>query len=53
MASGLDELKQWTHERAPRFEDASGPSWPLLTRAITVVIDQVDAHQRRPERRPP
>ncbi len=50
MVSGLgEEFKEWMGERAPRFEEASGAGWPLLTHAVTVVVDQVDAHYRRAE----
>ncbi len=50
MVSRLgEEFKRWMRERAPRFEEASGPGWPLLTHAVTVVVDQVDAHHRRAE----
>lgn len=50
MISGLgDEFKEWMRERAPRFEEASEPGWPLLTHAVTVVVEQVDAHHRQAE----
>ncbi len=45
MISGSeDDFKEWMRERAPRFEEATGRSWPLLTHAISVVVDDVDAH---------
>jgi uncharacterized glyoxalase superfamily protein PhnB len=45
MISGsTDEFKVWMRERAPRFEEATGRSWPLLTHTVTVVVDDVDAH---------
>jgi uncharacterized glyoxalase superfamily protein PhnB len=48
MISGLgDEFKAWMRGRAPRFEEATGRSWPQLTHAITVVVDDVDAHYER------
>ena len=37
-------------ERAPRFEEATGRSWPLLTHTITVMVDNVDAHFEQAER---
>lgn len=50
MVSGLgEEFKAWMRERAPRFEEGSEPGWPLLTHAVTVVVDRVDAHYRRAE----
>ena len=50
MISGSeDDFKVWMRERAPRFEEASGRSWPLLTHAITVIVDDVDAHFARAE----
>jgi uncharacterized glyoxalase superfamily protein PhnB len=49
--SGRDgDFKEWMRERAPRFEEATGQSWPLLTHAITVIVDDVDAHFERTER---
>jgi uncharacterized glyoxalase superfamily protein PhnB len=51
MISGReDDFKEWMRERAPRFEEATGRSWPLLTHAITVIVDNVDAHFERGER---
>jgi uncharacterized glyoxalase superfamily protein PhnB len=51
MISGTDDdFKSWMRERAPRFEEASGRSWPLLTHAITVIVEDVDAHFARAER---
>jgi PhnB protein len=45
MISGSeDDFKEWMRERAPRFEEATGRSWPLLTHAISVFVDDVDAH---------
>jgi uncharacterized glyoxalase superfamily protein PhnB len=45
MISGHDDgFNTWMRERAPRFEEATGRSWPLLTHAITVIVDDVDAH---------
>lgn len=45
MISGHDDdFKAWMRERAPRFEEATGKSWPLLTHTITVMVDDVDAH---------
>lgn len=51
MVSGLgDESREWMRERAPRFEEAAGSCWPLLTHATTVFVDHVDAHHARAER---
>jgi uncharacterized glyoxalase superfamily protein PhnB len=51
MISGSeDDFKAWMRERAPHFEEAAGRSWPLLTHATTVLVDDVDAHFRRAER---
>lgn len=51
MISGSgDGFKAWMRERAPRFEEAAGRSWPLLTHTITVFVDDVDAHFERAER---
>jgi uncharacterized glyoxalase superfamily protein PhnB len=51
MISGRDaEFKAWMRERAPHFEEPSGRSWPLLTHAVTVIVDDVDAHFARAER---
>ena len=51
MISGHDDdFKAWMRERAPRFEEATGRSWPHLTHAITVFVDDVDAHFERAER---
>jgi uncharacterized glyoxalase superfamily protein PhnB len=51
MISGQDDdFKTWMRERAPRFEEPTGRSWPLLTHAITVIVDDVDAHFERTER---
>ena len=48
MISGHgDDFKEWMRERAPRFEEPSGRSWPLLTHAVTVIVDDVDAHFER------
>lgn len=48
MISGSEEdFKEWMRERAPRFEEAVGRSWPLLTHAISVFVDDVDAHFER------
>lgn len=44
MISGRDDFRAWMRERAPRFEEVAGQSWPLLTHAITVLVDDVDAH---------
>jgi uncharacterized glyoxalase superfamily protein PhnB len=50
MISGHDaDFKDWMRERAPRFEEASGKSWPLLTHRITVIVDDVDVHFERAE----
>jgi len=50
MISGHDDdFKSWMRERAPHFEEAAGRSWPLLTHAITVIVDDVDAHFERAE----
>ena len=50
MISGRDdEFKEWMRERAPNFEEATGRSWPLLTHAITVIVDDVDAHFEQAE----
>jgi uncharacterized glyoxalase superfamily protein PhnB len=51
MISGRDnDFKAWMRARAPHFEEATGSSWPLLTHAITVIVDDVDAHFERAER---
>lgn len=51
MISGLDDdFHAWMHDRAPHFEQATGRSWPLLTHAITVIVDDVDAHFERAQR---
>ena len=51
MISGSDpDFRTWMRERAPRFEQASGRSWPLLTHTITVFVDDVDEHFTRAER---
>jgi uncharacterized glyoxalase superfamily protein PhnB len=51
MISGReDDFKVWMRERAPHFEEATGRSWPLLTHAVTVIVDDVDAHFERAER---
>ena len=51
MISGRDDdFKVWMRERAPHFEEATGRSWPLLTHAITLIVDDVDAHFERAER---
>ncbi len=48
MISGHDaDFKVWMRERAPHFEEASGRSWPLLTHAITVIVEDVDTHFER------
>lgn len=48
MISGIDEeFRGWMRTRAPRFEQSAGPSWPLLTHAVTVLVDDVDAHHAR------
>ncbi|HLI24039.1 MAG TPA: VOC family protein [Acidimicrobiales bacterium] len=48
MISGVDdEFRAWMAERAPRFEQPPGPAWPLLTHAVTVLVDDVDAHHAR------
>jgi uncharacterized glyoxalase superfamily protein PhnB len=39
-----EEFKVWMRERVPRFDEASGHSWPLLTHTITVLVDDVDTH---------
>jgi uncharacterized glyoxalase superfamily protein PhnB len=50
MISGHDaDFKDWMRDRAPRFEEANGKSWPLLTHTITVIVDDVDAHFERAE----
>jgi uncharacterized glyoxalase superfamily protein PhnB len=50
MISGsTDDFKVWMRERAPRFEEATGQSWPLLTHTVTVIVDDVDAHYERAE----
>ncbi|MGH8987300.1 MAG: VOC family protein [Acidimicrobiales bacterium] len=50
MISGHDDdFKVRMRERAPRFEEATGQSWPLLTHATTVIVDDVDAHFERTE----
>jgi uncharacterized glyoxalase superfamily protein PhnB len=51
MVSGHDEdFTSWMRERAPHFEEGAGRSWPLLTHAISVMVDDVDAHLARAER---
>lgn len=51
MISGLgDDFRAWMRDRAPRFEEATGRSWPLLTHAVTVIVDNVDAHYQQAER---
>jgi uncharacterized glyoxalase superfamily protein PhnB len=51
MISGRDDdFTEWMRRRAPRFEEATGRSWPLLTHTITVMVDDVDAHFERAER---
>lgn len=51
MISGSgDDFRTWMRERAPHFEEATGRSWPLLTHAVTVIVDDVDAHFARAER---
>lgn len=51
MISGSsDDFKAWMRERAPRFEEAGGRSWPLLTHTISVSVDDVDAHFERARR---
>lgn len=48
MISGVDEgLRGWVQARAPRFEQAAGRYWPVLTHVVTVVVDDVDAHHAR------
>jgi uncharacterized glyoxalase superfamily protein PhnB len=48
MISGHDkDFTAWMRERAPRFEEATGRSWPHLTHTITVIVDDVDAHFER------
>ena len=44
-----DDFTAWMRERAPHFEEATGRSWPLLTHAITIIVDDVDAHFERAE----
>jgi uncharacterized glyoxalase superfamily protein PhnB len=51
MISGHDDdFGTWMRERAPRYEEATGRSWPLLTHAITVIVDAVDEHFERAAR---
>ena len=51
MVSGLGgQSKGWMHARAARFEEVSGPNRPLPTHAVTVGIDQAEAHHQRAER---
>lgn len=51
MISGRDDdFKVWMRERAPRFEEATGRSWPLLTHTVTVIVDEADEHFERAER---
>ena len=48
MISGSeDDFREWMRERAPRFEEVIGRSWPLLTHAISVFVEDVDAHFER------
>ena len=48
MISGCDgDLRAWMRAHAPRFEEAAGRSWPLLTHVTSVVVDDVDAHFER------
>ena len=42
-----DDFREWMRERAPRFEEATGRTWPLLTHAISVFVDDVDTHFAR------
>jgi uncharacterized glyoxalase superfamily protein PhnB len=50
MISGSEDgFKTWMRDRAPRFEEATGRSWPLLTHAVTVIVDDVDDHFERAE----
>ena len=50
MISGLDDsFKVWMRERVPDFEEATGRSWPKLTHAVTVIVDDVDAHFEQAE----
>lgn len=51
MISGRDDdFSAWMSERAPRFEQPSERAWPLLTHAVTVIVDDVDSHFERAER---
>ena len=51
MISGHDDdFEIWMRERAPRFEEATGRSWPFLTHAVTVIVDDVDGHFERTQR---
>jgi uncharacterized glyoxalase superfamily protein PhnB len=51
MISGHDDdFSAWMRERAPHFEEVTERSWPLLTHAITVIVDDVDAHFEQTER---
>ncbi len=51
MISGSEDgFKAWMRDRAPRFEEATGRSWPPLTHAVTVIVDDVDDHFERAER---
>lgn len=51
MVSGLTaDFRTWMRERAPRLEESPDRSWPLLTHAITVMVDDVDAHHQRAAR---
>ena len=50
MISGHDDdFTSWMRERAPHFEEGAGRPWPLLTHAITVIVDDVAAHFERAE----
>jgi uncharacterized glyoxalase superfamily protein PhnB len=50
MISGHDDdFTSWMRERAPHFEEEAGRPWPLLTHAITVIVDDVDARFERAE----
>ena len=45
MISGEDpQFRSWMRDRAPRYEEAIGRPWPLLTHAVTVIVEDVDGH---------
>jgi uncharacterized glyoxalase superfamily protein PhnB len=49
ISGHTDDFKVWMRERAPRFEEATDRSWPLLTHTVSVIVGDVDAHFERAE----